>query len=142
MARPGLDRLRDAAKAREINCLLVTEPDRLVRNYVHWMVLIEELSRVGCAVEFLDRPMSSDPHSCRRPAVCRPQPDRLPRGTALRMGYDFPCVNAVATEPPRGLPPLWLQEGLAASKRGYRPSGSSISEPTTNKPVQMVSIES
>ena len=43
LARPGLDRLRDAAKAREIDCVLVTEPDRLVRNYVHQMVLIEEL---------------------------------------------------------------------------------------------------
>jgi site-specific DNA recombinase len=26
------------------------------------MVLLEELARVGCAVEFLDRPMSEDPH--------------------------------------------------------------------------------
>lgn len=62
LARPGLDRLRDAAKGREIDRVLVTAPDRLARNYVHQMVLLEELARVGCAVEFLDRPMSDDPH--------------------------------------------------------------------------------
>jgi site-specific DNA recombinase len=62
LARPGLDRLRDAAKGREVDRVLVTAPDRLARNYVHQMVLLEELARAGCAVEFLDRPMSDDPH--------------------------------------------------------------------------------
>jgi site-specific DNA recombinase len=37
-------------------------PDRLARNYVHQMVLLEELERCGCQVEFLDRPMNQDPH--------------------------------------------------------------------------------
>jgi site-specific DNA recombinase len=62
LARPGLDRLRDAVKAREIDRVVVTAPDRLARNYVHQMVLLEEFARAGCAVEFLDRPMSDDPH--------------------------------------------------------------------------------
>jgi hypothetical protein len=31
--------------------------------------------------------------SCRRHADSWPQPDRLLRGAAPRMGYDFPCVN-------------------------------------------------
>ena len=62
LARPGLDRLRDAVKGREIDRVLVTAPDRLARNYVHQMVLLEEWARVGCAAEFLDRPMSDDPH--------------------------------------------------------------------------------
>ena len=42
--------------------MLVTTPDRLARNYVHQMVLLEEWARAGCLVEFLDRPMSDDPH--------------------------------------------------------------------------------
>ena len=42
--------------------MLITTPDRLARNYVHQMVLLEELERAGCAVEFLERPMSQDPH--------------------------------------------------------------------------------
>ena len=62
LARPGLDRLRDAIKGREVDRVLVTVPDRLARNYVHQMVLLEEWARAGCAAEFLDRPMSDDPH--------------------------------------------------------------------------------
>lgn len=62
LSRPGLDRLRDAVRERAIDRLVVTAPDRLARNYVHQMVLLEELERLGCAVEFLDHPMSQDPH--------------------------------------------------------------------------------
>lgn len=62
LARPGLDRLRDAVKGREIDRVLVAAPDRLARNYVHQMVLLEEWACAGCAAEFLDRPMSDDPH--------------------------------------------------------------------------------
>jgi site-specific DNA recombinase len=62
LARPGLDRLRDTIKGREVDRVLVTAPDRLARNYVHQMVLLEEWSRADCATEFLDRPMSDDPH--------------------------------------------------------------------------------
>src|SRR5687768_6318278 len=54
--RPGLDRLRDKVKAAEVDRVLVTAPDRLARNYVHQMVLLEELEHAGCEVEFLDRP--------------------------------------------------------------------------------------
>jgi site-specific DNA recombinase len=60
--RPGLDRLRDAVRGAEVDRVLITTPDRLARNYVHQMVLLEELERAGCAVEFLERPMSQDPH--------------------------------------------------------------------------------
>jgi site-specific DNA recombinase len=62
LQRPGLDRLRDAAAAAALDRVLVTAPDRLVRNYVHQMVLLEELERHGCQVDFLERPMSQDPH--------------------------------------------------------------------------------
>lgn len=62
LARPGLDGLRDVVKRAEAERVLVTAPDRFARNYVHQMVLLEEFGRAGCAVEFLDRPMSDDPH--------------------------------------------------------------------------------
>lgn len=62
LARPGLDRLRDAARNREVDRVLVTAPDRLARNCVQQMVLLEEFARVGCPVASLDRPMSGDPH--------------------------------------------------------------------------------
>ncbi|HJW26954.1 MAG TPA: recombinase family protein [Rhodocyclaceae bacterium] len=60
--RPGLDRLRDAVRERRVDRLVLTAPDRLARNYVHQMVLLEEFEQHGCQVEFLDRPMSQDPH--------------------------------------------------------------------------------
>ena len=60
--RPGLDRLRDKVRAAELDRVLLTAPDRLARNYVHQMVLLEEMERFGCEVEFLDHPMGRDPH--------------------------------------------------------------------------------
>src|SRR5215471_15186111 len=60
--RPGLDRLRDRVKDGTLDRVVITSPDRLARNYVHQMVLVEEWERCGCQVEFLDRPMTQDPH--------------------------------------------------------------------------------
>ena len=60
--RPGLDRLRDRAAAREVDRIVITTPDRLARNYVHQMLLLEELEACGCQIEFLERPISQDPH--------------------------------------------------------------------------------
>lgn len=62
LKRPGLDHLRDAVRNHEVNRILVTAPDRLARNYVHQMLLLDEFAQAGCPVEFLDRPMSQDPH--------------------------------------------------------------------------------
>lgn len=62
LKRPGLDRLRDQAAARQLDLVLITAPDRLARNYVHQVLLLEELEQHGCRVQFLDRPMSQDPH--------------------------------------------------------------------------------
>src|SRR5207248_74587 len=62
LGRPGLDRLRDHAALADLDVVLVTAPDRLARNYVHQVLLIDELAGRGCRVEFLDRPMSTDPH--------------------------------------------------------------------------------
>ena len=60
--RPGLDALRDLASAGRLDRVLITAPDRLARNYVHQVLLVEELQGHGAEVEFLDRPMGQDPH--------------------------------------------------------------------------------
>ena len=62
LSRPGLDQLRDKVRSGEVARLLITAPDRLARKYVHQVLLLEELEGAGCEVEFLDRPMSHDPH--------------------------------------------------------------------------------
>ncbi len=62
LRRPGLDRLREQVGRATFDRVVITAPDRLARNYVHQMLLIEEFERGGCQVEFVDRPMSHDPH--------------------------------------------------------------------------------
>jgi site-specific DNA recombinase len=62
LGRPGLGRLRDHAALAELDVVVVAAPDRLARNYVHQVLLIDELACRGCQVEFVDRPMSADPH--------------------------------------------------------------------------------
>src|SRR5207248_7835314 len=62
LGRPGLDRLREHAALADLDVVLVTAPDRLARSYVHQVLLLDELDRHGCRVEFLERPMSQDPH--------------------------------------------------------------------------------
>ena len=62
LKRPGLDRLRDKVATAQLQRILVTAPDRLARKFVHQALLVEEFQRQGCQVEFLERPMSQDPH--------------------------------------------------------------------------------
>ena len=45
LQRPGLDALRDQVARAAFDVVLVTAPDRLARNYVHQMVILEELER-------------------------------------------------------------------------------------------------
>src|SRR5882724_4543582 len=53
LERPGLDRLRAAARAGQIQRLLILDPDRLSRRLVHQLLLLDEFKRHGVAVEFL-----------------------------------------------------------------------------------------
>jgi site-specific DNA recombinase len=102
--RPGLDSLRDRAAMAEFELVLVTAPDRLARKYVHQMLLLEELEGHGCRVEFLDRPMSDDPHDQLvlqiRGAVAEYErsliADRMRRGrlSKLRAGQLLPWTKA------------------------------------------------
>src|SRR5438045_5846740 len=61
LRRPGLDRLRDAAAGARLDRILITASDRLARNYVHQVLLVEELQGHGAVVESLDRSMSQAP---------------------------------------------------------------------------------
>jgi len=64
LARPGLDRLRDAVAGDEFEVLLCLSPDRLARNLGAQQVVLAELERYGIQVVFLNQPrQSEDPHS-------------------------------------------------------------------------------
>ena len=49
LARPGIDRLRDAAAQAACEVMALTAPDRLARKYIHQALLIEEIEQRGCA---------------------------------------------------------------------------------------------
>jgi site-specific DNA recombinase len=103
LKRPGLDRLRDAVARAEIDRILLTEPSRLARNYVHQSLLLEEFQGMGCQVIFLDHPMSQDPHDQLllqiRGAVAEYErtliAERMRRGRQqkLRAGTMSPCAH-------------------------------------------------
>ena len=59
--RPAMDALRDAAADGRFDSLLVYDPDRLARNFVHQQILLEELEKRGVKVVFLERPLSENP---------------------------------------------------------------------------------
>jgi site-specific DNA recombinase len=60
--RPGLDRLRDAARDGAVEVIGVLSPDRLARKYAYQVLLLEEFRRVGRTVVFLHHPISDDPN--------------------------------------------------------------------------------
>jgi site-specific DNA recombinase len=102
--RPGLDALRDQAARAAFDVVVVTAPDRLARNFVHQMVVLEELERRGVRVVFCDRPCSDDPHEQLvtqiRGAVAEYErtliADRMRRGrqARLRSGQLLPWTRA------------------------------------------------
>src|SRR5215218_10367033 len=102
--RPGLDAIRDHAARAAFDVVVVTAPDRLARNFVHQMVVLEELERRGVRVVFIDRPLSNDPHEQLvtqiRGAVAEYErtliADRMRRGrlARLRSGQLLPWTRA------------------------------------------------
>lgn len=63
LVRPGLERLRDAAPAGDVDRLYVLDPDRLARKYAYQVVLLEELQRAGVEVIFLHHPAGHTPEA-------------------------------------------------------------------------------
>lgn len=61
LVRPALERLRDAMSAGTVDRLYVHSPDRLARKYAYQVVLIEEFSRWGVEVVFLNRELGQSP---------------------------------------------------------------------------------
>jgi hypothetical protein len=103
--RPALDRLRDAAFAGEFDVLAVHSPDRLARRYAYQVLLMEEFRRAGCAVEFVERPISDDPH------------DQL----LLQIQGRSPSTSG----------PSWPSGSAAASSRRPAPASGSPAAPPT-----------
>ena len=61
LIRPALERLRDAAYNGVIDRLYVHSPDRLARKYAYQILLMDELSKSGVDVVFLNREIGKTP---------------------------------------------------------------------------------
>lgn len=61
LVRPALERLRDVAAAGGMDRLYVHNPDRFARNYAYQVLLLEELTRAGVEVLFLNRALGQTP---------------------------------------------------------------------------------
>ena len=61
LARPALDRLRDDARDGLLDLILIHCPDRLARRYAYQVVVIEELEKYGCEVDFVNRTIAHTP---------------------------------------------------------------------------------
>jgi len=62
--RPGLDALRDAAEAGQLDAVWRLSPDRLARIYAYQVIVLDELARHGVAVLFHDTPpLADDPQA-------------------------------------------------------------------------------
>src|SRR5215510_2297127 len=59
--RPALDRLRDLVAEGVFEALLVTVPDRLARRYAYQVLLVEEFTRCGCEVIFVQHGLGASP---------------------------------------------------------------------------------
>jgi site-specific DNA recombinase len=61
LVRPALEHLRDAMSAGLIERLYVHSPDRLARKYAYQVFLVEEFSRLGVEIVFLNRELDQSP---------------------------------------------------------------------------------
>ena len=61
LRRPSLERLRDLAAEGQIQSLLIYSPDRLSRKYAYQVLLVEELTRNGVDLRFVNGPKATTP---------------------------------------------------------------------------------
>jgi site-specific DNA recombinase len=61
LVRPALERLRDTVALGGVEVLYVHSPDRLVRAYVHQVILLEEFAHAGIRVVFLNQVRQQTP---------------------------------------------------------------------------------
>ena len=63
LERESLDALRDKVEEGEIDKIYIHSPDRLSRNFVHQMVLLDEFEKARVEVIFLNHKVENDPES-------------------------------------------------------------------------------
>ncbi len=59
--RPGLENLRDLIYEGIYKKVFIYDPDRLARDYVYQTLLIDEINKAGCEIEFVRAPIGDTP---------------------------------------------------------------------------------
>ena len=108
LIRPGLERLRDQAAAGVIDRLYVYDPDRLSRKYAYQVLIVDELTRCGVEVVFLQSPR---PRARGEPAPAGPGNDRRVR---VREDHGTLSPGQAVRRPPR------LGQRAQRAPYGYR----------------------
>jgi len=116
LARPGLDRLRDAARTRELDRVVVTAPDRLARNYIAERMRRGRLSKLRAGLLL---PWTRPPYGYR----LDPERPRDPSGVTLA-----PDEAAVVAE----LFALYLEPGASLAHLAQTLQWRAIPTPSGN----------
>ena len=117
--RPKLNEVRQAARAGRFSALIVYTPDRLSREPVHLLMLLDELQRHGVKLQFVEGISDSTPEGqllmyvqgyagqreraqiaerTRRAKDAVARSGRMPNGTNAGLyGYDYDRANRVRT---------------------------------------------
>lgn len=129
VSRPGLDRLRDAASAGEVQRVLCLSPDRLARSLGLQQVFLAELQQWGVEVVFLTQPKAQASPQTEfllniQGAVAEYEraviSDRMWRGKLYRLSQG----QSVPSHPPYGyryrsrnshIPSAWVVDSAAAA---------------------------
>jgi site-specific DNA recombinase len=61
--RPALTRIRELARARQIDVVIAYDPDRLSRKRAHQFILQDEFERAGVRLEFVTTPAADTPEA-------------------------------------------------------------------------------
>jgi site-specific DNA recombinase len=61
LQRPALERLRDTVAGVGVDVVLCYSPDRLARKFAYQALLLEEFTRAGTRVEFVNGPRGDSP---------------------------------------------------------------------------------
>ena len=106
LARPGLDRLRDGARDCFFDLVLVHSPDRLARRYAYQVVVIEELQKYGCEVDFVNRKIAPTPEDqmllAMQGVIAEYERAKIMERTRRGRLYKLQTGTLVAPHPPYG----------------------------------------
>ena len=61
LERPALNKVRELVRSKQIDAVIVYDPDRLSRNFAHLMVLADEFDRAGVELAFITESMEKSP---------------------------------------------------------------------------------